>query len=371
MTYAFGTEPVDSTPEAARWYKLTPAVIAELAASYPADAAIRDMVSRVGASPVFMGVAADDLYWMSATSQGNIGGNYKTPAGPLMTYAQVLRVFAPSAMGPDTKPVFRRNAVVNRSKTGLYVGIAVGIAALLGVAYVATRKKTAPAALAKNARIVGPCASYTMVAQIFGVAEKLERELGQHPETAADVRKLRKVANLLSRGETRKAIDLAGNLDPALRDLIPAEMFTFAFIERHTRDGLHRNAPIASTPEMQALYAEIEAEKAARSAPRRVAWTPMRANLRRNGTDEWGRTATALRSRLGPAPARRDMGFASLSFPPPSKWPKPTRPKPSQKTLEDYAYDIKIPTATDGCRVEPDGTCQHGHVSWLRYVGWA
>jgi len=276
MTYAFGTEPVESTPESARWYKLTPSVIAELAASYPADAAIRDMVSRVGASPVFMGVAADDLYWMSATSQGNIGGNYKAPAGPLMTYAQVLRVFAPSAMGPDTKPVFRRNAVVNRSKTGLYVGIAVGIAALLGVAYVATR-----------------------------------------------------------------------------------------------RARLRRNAPIASTPEMRALYAEIEAEKAARSAPRRVAWTPMRANLRRNGTDEWGRTATALRSRLGPAPARRDMGFASLSFPPPSKWPKPTRPKPSQKTLEDYAYDIKIPTATDGCRVEPDGTCQHGHVSWLRYVGWA
>ena len=199
MTYAFGTEPVESTPESARWYKLTPSVIAELAASYPADAAIRDMVSRVGASPVFVGVAADDLYWMSATAQGNIGGNYKTPAGPLMTYAQVLRVFAPSAMGPDTKPVFRRNAVVNRSKTGLYVGIAVGIAALLGVAYVATRKKTAPAALAANRR----------------------------------------------------------------------------------RARLRRNAPIASTPEMQALYAEIEAEKAARSAPRRVAWTPMTLNGRR------------------------------------------------------------------------------------------
>lgn len=25
--------------------------------------------------------------------------------------------------------------------------------------------------------------------------------------------------------------------------------------------------------------------------------------------------------------------------------------------------------ATDGCWVEPDGTCQHGHPSWLRKLG--
>jgi hypothetical protein len=81
----------------------------------------------------------------------------------------------------------------------------------------------------------GPVASYTMVSQIFRAAEKLERELGQRPETAADVRRLRKIAGLLSRGETSKAIDLAGNLDPALRDLIPAELFTFDFAEKYAR----------------------------------------------------------------------------------------------------------------------------------------
>jgi hypothetical protein len=27
--------------------------------------------------------------------------------------------------------------------------------------------------------------------------------------------------------------------------------------------------------------------------------------------------------------------------------------------------------ATDGCfPVEPDGKCEHGHVSWLRYLGY-
>lgn len=96
--------------------------------------------------------------------------------------------------------------------------------------------------------------------------------------------------------------------------------------------------------------------------------------VRRNS--EWARTAASLRDRLivpaAPAAARRDMGYASFSpLPAPSKWPKPTRNRPSQKTLEDYAYDIKTPTATDGCRVEPDGICQHGHVSWLLYLGWA
>lgn len=198
MTYSLGLEPVESTPESARWYKLTPGVIAELRASYPQDAAIRDMIARVGASPVFMGVAPDDLYWMSATSQGNIGGAYKAPAGPVMTYAQVLRVFEITVGGPDTKPVFQRNAVVpRRSKTALYVGIGVGVAALLGVAYLATRKKQAAAALVANRR-----------------------------------RRLR------------------------------------------------RNPPLAFTPEMYALHAQIESEKRAKDAPRKVSWTPMRLNRR-------------------------------------------------------------------------------------------
>ena len=26
--------------------------------------------------------------------------------------------------------------------------------------------------------------------------------------------------------------------------------------------------------------------------------------------------------------------------------------------------------ATDGCWVEPDGDCEHGHPSWLKAMGW-
>jgi len=41
---------------------------------------------------------------------------------------------------------------------------------------------------------------------------------------------------------------------------------------------------------------------------------------------------------------------------------------PSNKTLEHYVYDgvVKSP---DGCRIEPDGICQHGHASWLMIIG--
>lgn len=46
----------------------------------------------------------------------------------------------------------------------------------------------------------------------------------------------------------------------------------------------------------------------------------------------------------------------------------PTRPQPKMHKLERQAMD-GIVQATDGCRVEPDGVCPHGHVSWLIYLG--
>lgn len=45
--------------------------------------------------------------------------------------------------------------------------------------------------------------------------------------------------------------------------------------------------------------------------------------------------------------------------------PEPTEPQPSDDELAKYVLDDVCP-ATDGCEVEPDGTCQHGHPSWLR-----
>ena len=48
---------------------------------------------------------------------------------------------------------------------------------------------------------------------------------------------------------------------------------------------------------------------------------------------------------------------------------KPTKKEPSVRTLEKAVCDGICP-ATDGCRVEPDGACEHGHVSWLMYLGY-
>lgn len=51
------------------------------------------------------------------------------------------------------------------------------------------------------------------------------------------------------------------------------------------------------------------------------------------------------------------------------RWPKPTREQPD---IEDILYWVEEEygcEATDGCWVEPDGICEHGHPSWLLYLG--
>ena len=47
----------------------------------------------------------------------------------------------------------------------------------------------------------------------------------------------------------------------------------------------------------------------------------------------------------------------------------PTIEKPNMEELEKMMND-GIADATDGCRVEPDGECEHGHSSWLVYLGF-
>lgn len=47
--------------------------------------------------------------------------------------------------------------------------------------------------------------------------------------------------------------------------------------------------------------------------------------------------------------------------------PLPTEPLPSMRQLERWSFD-GIAEATDGCRVEPDGVCEHGHESWLLHL---
>jgi len=47
---------------------------------------------------------------------------------------------------------------------------------------------------------------------------------------------------------------------------------------------------------------------------------------------------------------------------------KITMPSPSIEQLEEWMLD-SICEATDGCIVEPDGICSHGHSSWLLRMG--
>lgn len=42
---------------------------------------------------------------------------------------------------------------------------------------------------------------------------------------------------------------------------------------------------------------------------------------------------------------------------------------PSEEQLIAWMMDAEDCEATDGCVVEPDGTCEHGKVSWLRTLG--
>ena len=41
---------------------------------------------------------------------------------------------------------------------------------------------------------------------------------------------------------------------------------------------------------------------------------------------------------------------------------------PTIKTMEKW-LDNGYARATDGCKVEPDGTCSHGKKSWLIVLG--
>lgn len=50
------------------------------------------------------------------------------------------------------------------------------------------------------------------------------------------------------------------------------------------------------------------------------------------------------------------------------KYPDPTTPEPDIEDLQEWADD-GWGEATDGCDVEADGTCEHGHPSWLKALG--
>ena len=48
---------------------------------------------------------------------------------------------------------------------------------------------------------------------------------------------------------------------------------------------------------------------------------------------------------------------------------KATTKRPSVKTMFRW-MDDGVARATDGYRVEPDGECPHGHISWVKRLGY-
>jgi len=61
----------------------------------------------------------------------------------------------------------------------------------------------------------------------------------------------------------------------------------------------------------------------------------------------------------------KEYGIEPVKSP---RYPKPTEPAPNFEQLESWVVDSVV-EATDGCDIEPDGICQHGHPSWLLYLG--
>jgi hypothetical protein len=60
------------------------------------------------------------------------------------------------------------------------------------------------------------------------------------------------------------------------------------------------------------------------------------------------------------------------SAPEPDKrpqWPEPTVEEPDWETIEEWLWDEAGCEATDGCWCDVDGTCPHGHPSWLLKLG--
>lgn len=51
-----------------------------------------------------------------------------------------------------------------------------------------------------------------------------------------------------------------------------------------------------------------------------------------------------------------------------SCWPKPTVKQPTISQMEQWSYNGYC-LATDGCKVEEDGICAHGHPSWMLRFG--
>lgn len=70
--------------------------------------------------------------------------------------------------------------------------------------------------------------------------------------------------------------------------------------------------------------------------------------------------------RLAEGQSQQNESLATLVQP---VWPEPTVDPPGMETIEGWLFADENCEATDGCLVEPDGICPHGHPSWLLRLG--
>jgi hypothetical protein len=94
-----------------------------------------------------------------------------------------------------------------------------------------------------------------------------------------------------------------------------------------------------------------------------------------------GRAARPADPAIPPAcPAKEPGGWARTRNPARTDAPPPANPSPGWKevnrmrrpSLEAFQRQLEEDggcEATDGCFVEPDGTCEHGQPSWLLALG--
>jgi hypothetical protein len=50
-------------------------------------------------------------------------------------------------------------------------------------------------------------------------------------------------------------------------------------------------------------------------------------------------------------------------------YPEPETDPPTIEEMKEWMCEA-VAEATDGCEVEPDGVCEHGHPSWLLRLGY-
>jgi len=276
MSYSLGTKPIEPTPEMARWHKMTPDLVSAWRAAYPSDRGIAEVLRRTVYGPVYVGIADDNLYYISGrNAAGNIGGQYAVLQGqPQMTYEQVLRVFEPTASGPDTKfkpfSIADERPVAAPDRTGLYVALGIAGAALLaGGVYLATRKK-APAALTANRRRtkrlaanpVGAMFGTVMVANVWmRTRQELEAAVAAYKNLegenlrSADLCGANLARAFLAHANLRGAALASANLEGATlegADLSRANLLFTNLIRADLRDAILVDANLADADLLEA-----------------------------------------------------------------------------------------------------------------------